>query len=140
MLIVGEGIERNAIEQEVRKLDLQEIVILAGLRNDIPNILAGADIMLLSSISEGIPLTLIEGMAAKLPIVSTDVGGIPEVITDKVNGLLVAPRNPLQMARAIGALMEMPTERSETGERGRCIAEEKFSESQMMQQYTQLFA
>ena len=89
LLIVGDGEERTAIESLVSELNLGQQVQLLGTRRDIPQLLAAADIFLLTSVSEGIPLTLIEAMAAGLPCVSTSVGGTAEVVADGKTGFLV---------------------------------------------------
>src|SRR5439155_18500964 len=88
LLLVGEGPERAAIEAQVRERRLGDRVRLLGLRKDIPRLLQAADVFLLTSISEGIPLTLIEAMAAGLPVVSTRVGGVGEGVEDGVTGRL----------------------------------------------------
>jgi len=88
LVLAGEGEERGRIEQFIAGNSLESVVCLLGARRDIPELLAAADVFLLSSISEGIPLTLIEAMAAGVPVVTTSVGGVAEVIRPGVSGLL----------------------------------------------------
>jgi glycosyltransferase involved in cell wall biosynthesis len=87
--LVGDGPERGKLEHLVKELNLQQNVKFLGLRRDVPRLLKAADLFLLTSISEGIPLTLIEAMAAGLPIVATNVGGVGEVVENGVTGVLV---------------------------------------------------
>ena len=82
---------------------LQDCVEFLGIRRDIPELLAESGLYVISSISEGVPISLLEAMASRLPVVSTRVGGIPEVIEEGRTGRLVAPRDPSALADAICA-------------------------------------
>ncbi len=99
LILVGEGPEWGAIESLVRQRDLGGNVRLLGQRGDVPRLMAASDVVLLTSISEGIPLTLIEAMASGLPVVSTRVGGVAEVVADGQTGLL-APSGDAGAGRA----------------------------------------
>ena len=90
LLIAGDGEERQAIEETITRRQLQNHVVMAGTRSDVADLLCASDVFLMSSISEGIPLTIIEAMAAGIPVVSTAVGGIPEMIEHDQSGLLAA--------------------------------------------------
>lgn len=138
LVIVGEGPERSAIEQEINQCRVKDRVHLLGLRQDVPDLLAAADILLLSSISEGIPLTLIEGMAAELPIVSTDVGGIPEIVTDQVHGLLFPAKDHQGIGRGLVRLANDANLRRTMGEAGQREAKNRFSEDAMQAAYEKL--
>lgn len=140
LAIVGEGPARAMIEAEIEKLDLRGRVHLMGLRRDVPSILRGSDIALLTSVSEGIPLTLIEGMACGLPCVSTDVGGIREVVEDGRTGLLCPVGEPGAIAAALGRLAGDRRLRGTMGAAGRDTAESRFSERQMIDRYEELFS
>ena len=139
LLIVGEGAERAAIEAEIAKRKLAPCVRLAGLRKDVPRLLSGADLLWLTSVSEGIPLTLIEGMAAGLPVVSTDVGGASEVIETNETGLLAPAGNDEQIAEAALRLLDNPEFRERLASAGRRRACERFSENQMVAAYANLY-
>jgi glycosyltransferase involved in cell wall biosynthesis len=104
-LIVGEGDCRGSIEERIAALDLGENVTIAGYRRDVADILGAADVFTLSSIREGLPVSLLEAMAAGKAIVGTDVGGIPDAITDGSNGLIVPPRDARALAEAVGGLL-----------------------------------
>jgi L-malate glycosyltransferase len=106
LVFVGEGETRPEIEQAIAEFGLGRNVQLLGARHDIPQLLNAADTFLLSSISEGIPLTLIESMAAGVPVVATDVGGNSEVVQDGRTGLLCIPENPSFMAQRLAQLYE----------------------------------
>lgn len=139
MLFVGEGPERAKIEAEIAERRLENVVTLLGTRHDVPEILNAADVCFLSSISEGIPLTLIEGMAAGLPVVSTDVGGVAEIVVDGETGRLASAGDDQALAGCLLSLAERSVERSRLGRNGAERAAELFSEEQMHRQYQDLF-
>lgn len=139
LVLVGEGEERNAIQELIQKLDLSAHVRLLGLRSDVDRLLAAADVFLLTSISEGIPLTLIEAMAAGVPVASTNVGGVPEVIEDAQTGLLAPAGDDAALAGNVLRLMSNPQWRGEIVQRARQRAKQIFSEEQMHQAYRKLY-
>jgi glycosyltransferase involved in cell wall biosynthesis len=104
LLIVGDGPERGRIERVVHDLDLEDRVTLAGHVRDVRPYFRSADVLAISSVSEGSPNVLLEAMAAGVPVAATAVGGIPDIVTDKETGLLIEPRNPQAMASAINLL------------------------------------
>lgn len=107
--IVGDGPERANVEQLIKELNLEGVVTLHGFRDDVSAQLAKADFFVLSSISEGISLTLLEAMATGLPIVATDVGGNREVVADGETGLLAPAGSPEALAQAMLRLSPDPT-------------------------------
>ena len=139
LVLVGEGPERPKIEEAIRAKGLESSVRLLGLRKDIPRLIRASDVFLLTSISEGIPLTLIEAMAARRPVVSTRVGGVGEVVEERKTGLLAASGDALALADHLVSLAENPALRQEFGRLGRHRAEEFFSETQMMERYDRLY-
>jgi glycosyltransferase involved in cell wall biosynthesis len=139
LVLVGEGPERPAIEAEIGRRRLTDHVRLLGLRRDVPRLLAAADVCLLTSISEGIPLTLIEAMAARLPVVSTNVGGVSEVVRDGETGVLTPAKDDEALAAAVLQLAEVPARCREFGEAGHRRAHELFSEPQMHAAYADLY-
>ena len=139
LLLVGEGPERTKIEQEIDALELRGTARLLGLRTDVQSLLSVADVFLLTSISEGIPVTLIEAMAARLPVVSTDVGGIREVVSPGVTGWLAPARDDELLAAHLLRLFEKPEEVSRMIQAGETRARQLFSEQQMHSAYAQLF-
>jgi glycosyltransferase involved in cell wall biosynthesis len=105
LLIVGEGPERDAIERSVRSLNLAGSVTLTGQVPSAEPYYAIADIAVLSSLSEGSPNALLEAMAARVPVVATRVGGIPEIVTDRESALLIEPGDCAAMTQATAALL-----------------------------------
>jgi glycosyltransferase involved in cell wall biosynthesis len=119
VLIVGEGADRPVYEALIERLGLHDTVQLLGLRSDVPDLLAASDVAVLSTNSEGSPLSVMEYMDAGLPVVATRVGGIPDLIDDGVEGLLVEPQDPAGLGDAIARLLDDPEEARLMGERGR---------------------
>jgi glycosyltransferase involved in cell wall biosynthesis len=107
-LLVGDGPERASLEGMVAELGLSETVLFLGRRNDVPNILACCDLFVLPSWAEGLPNSVLEAMAAGVPVVATGVGGTPEIVQDGVNGLLVPSRDSRKLAQAIARLLRDP--------------------------------
>jgi len=139
LVLVGEGPELQTIQDLVRQHHVESSVRLLGLRKDVPRLLPAADLFLLTSISEGIPLTVIEAMAAGLPVVATRVGGLPEVVEEGNSGLLAPAGNDAALAEKIVQLAEDRQRRQEMGRCGRQTALERFSEKQMHAQYERLY-
>lgn len=106
VLIAGNGTEKHSLRELVRRLRLEETVSLIGFRQDIANVLAALDVAVFSSDREGMPLAMIEAMAAGRPIVATRIEGITELVTDGEEALLVPPRHPGALAEAVTRLLE----------------------------------
>lgn len=105
-LVVGDGAIKDELEEQARRLGLGRRIVFTGFRSDVPELLSEAAISVLPSLSEGTSNTLLESMAAGIPVVATRVGGNPEVIEDGVSGLLVPPRDSAALAAAMGRLLE----------------------------------
>lgn len=139
LVLVGEGEERETLERETAGLGLSPYVHFLGVRSDVPRLLHGADTFLLSSISEGIPLTLIEAMATALPCVSTSVGGVPEVVVDGETGLLAPARDANSLAAHLTLLAADQALRTRLGRAGRSQAESHFDAGAMHARYRALY-
>jgi glycosyltransferase involved in cell wall biosynthesis len=139
LLLVGEGDQRSAIEASVASLGLHQHVVLAGSRNDVADILAAADAFLMTSISEGIPLTIIEAMAARIPVVSTAVGGIPEMIKNAQTGFLAPSGDVEFLAAALIHLHRHPNEALAMAQRASEAAWAKFSLDGMLAGYRKVY-
>lgn len=139
-VFVGQGSEREAIETLAadRGLGPDRLKIL-GFRTDIPDLLHAADIFVLASQMEGLPLAILEAMSTGLPIVATAVGGIPEVVRDGVHGLLVPPGDPAALASAIGKLTTDEALRKRLGEQASARARDDFSFDTMTRKYHELY-
>ncbi|MBN1345058.1 MAG: glycosyltransferase family 4 protein [Phycisphaerae bacterium] len=136
--IVGEGPMRSELAAQIDSLGLSETVRLIGFRTDVPDVLAAADVFCLPSRMEGMPNVLLEASAARVPIVATRVGGVPELIADNVTGLLVPPGNADALAGAIGRLIEDPSLRDRLGQAARRQVEQEFSVSAVAEKYQAL--
>ncbi|MFA5911159.1 MAG: glycosyltransferase [Vicinamibacterales bacterium] len=139
LLIVGDGPERAALETRAARPDLAGAVSFLGLRPDVRALLPAADIYVNSSISEGISITILEAMAAVIPVVATAAGGTPEVLADGATGVLVPVRNHGRLAEALIALAADPSARSRFGALGRQRVETSFTQQRMVAEYAQLY-
>lgn len=119
VLVAGEGAERERLEPLIEELGLAETVLLLGTRQDVPDVLAAADVAVCCSDFEGTPLSVMEYMGAGLPVVATRVGGLPEVVEDGGQGLHVEPRDPAGLADALARLLEDEPLRQRLGEAAR---------------------
>lgn len=113
LIIAGEGPLRSELELLCRKLDLSSRVFFLGLRSDIPALMNMADVFIMSSSREGMPIVLLEASSAALPIITTDVGGNSEVVLDKQSGFVVPPRDYRALAGAMAAIMAMTAKERE---------------------------
>src|SRR5262249_49286176 len=104
LLLVGDGAERASLESLATELGVAADVIITGMRSDVPRLLQAMDVFALSSLSEGLPLAVLEAMAAALPIVATNVGMLPELLEEGENGFLVAPRAVEALAARLAQL------------------------------------
>jgi glycosyltransferase involved in cell wall biosynthesis len=139
LVLVGEGPEEERIAEWIRQRNLASHVRLLGLRSDISRLLSAADVFLLTSISEGIPLAVIEAMAAGLPVVSTNVGGLTETVEDGRTSFLASAGDHVTLAQHILRLAEDPALRRQMGQRGRERAIRLFSERRMHAHYLQCY-
>jgi sugar transferase (PEP-CTERM/EpsH1 system associated) len=137
--IVGDGPSREELMTLHRELQLQHSVRFLGSREDIRDLLSQADLFVLSSLSEGISLTLLEAMAMQLPVVATDVGGNREVVVHKKTGLLVPAQSPQLLADAILALLNNPEQTRSMGQAGRLRVEGEFDLHRVVREYESLY-
>jgi glycosyltransferase involved in cell wall biosynthesis len=105
-LVVGDGGSKRELEEHACRVGLGRRIVFTGFRSDIPDLLSAVAISVLPSLSEGTSNTLLESMAAGIPVIATTVGGNPEVIEDGVSGLLVPPRDSAALAAAASRLLE----------------------------------
>lgn len=139
LAIIGEGSKRQDLERQVERMHLGDRVRLPGNREDVAALLAECDVFALSSLAEGIPLTILEAMAAELPVVATDVGGVCEAVVDGATGTLVPPSDPAALAAALGRYVRDGNLRQQQGRAGRERVESRFSVSAMVSAYTALY-
>lgn len=137
-VIVGDGQERGPLEQETRARGLEHAVHFLGHRDDARAYLPGLDVFVNTSISEGISLTILEAMAAGVPVVATAVGGTPEVVTDQV-GRLVPARDPAALAAALETLAADPSLRAMLGRAARARVAGHFTIEAMTARYLTMY-
>lgn len=137
--IAGRGESEGFLRQLATELGIGDRVHLLGLRSDVPDLLAAADLFVLPSRSEGLPLALIEAMGASLPIVATNVGGIAEVVTHDVDAMLVPPEEPAAMAAALARLMGDASRRQALGSAARLRATGTYGVRSMCDRYEVLY-
>ncbi len=138
-LFVGDGPEREKLLSRIQELRVDPYVLLAGVRQDIPGILSAMDIFLLTSIFEGLPLSVLEAMAAGLPVIATRVSGTPEAVLHNLTGLLIPPANSDAVSKAVIELLENPDQRLWMGEQGRLLAHSHFNKSFMVKQVEDIY-
>ena len=134
LLVIGDGSERASLETAAREAGVAASVRFLGHREDARQLLAGCDLYANSSISEGISLTILEAMAAALPVVATGVGGTPEIV-DATCGRLVPSRDPDALARTLVALAADPVLRQQLGRQARARVEQHFTLDRMVREY-----
>src|SRR5438034_7936591 len=126
-VILGEGELREHLEKQLREHHLEKHVLLPGFRVDVLGCIKDFDLFVMSSVTEGLGTSLLDAMACARPIVATEAGGIPEIVEDGVNGLLVAPRDHTEMAAAIIRLLKDAALRRRLGEAGFTRVGERFT-------------
>lgn len=139
LTIVGDGPERDQLHSLTQELKLEKIVRFLGERHDVNALLAQADFFVLSSVEEGIPLTVLEAMAAGLPVVATRVGGNAEVVIPNQTGLLVKSREPPDLAGAMLAMLDDPEKARRMGLAGRDRVEREFDVKKVTASYESLY-
>ncbi len=138
-IIVGEGPLSMELNRQAKELDVEDIIFFLGFRKDIPKILSSLDLFVLSSHLEGMGSSILDAMASRLPVVATKVGGIPEVVIHGETGLLVPPRDPSALARAILMLYSNKTLASRLGQKGYELVHRKFSAEAMADKVVRLY-
>ena len=132
LLIVGDGELRAELEDAVKDLGISDLVEFLGFRSDVEGLIKQCDIFCLPSLSEGLSSAILAAMAARLPVIATSVGGIPELVQDNVTGKLVNPNQPQELAVALEALLKDPVLRTRMGKSGRQRVESHFTLKQKL--------
>lgn len=111
--VVGQGELKDELRTQASELGLGGKFVLAGIRSDVPELMAASDVFVLSSLWEGLPISLLEAMSSDCPVVATEVGGVGEVVQNDTGGLLVPPEDPEALAQAILSCLNYPVEAQE---------------------------
>ena len=125
--LVGDGVLRRSLLRSIERLGLKDKVILLGWREDIPQLLSIADIFVLTSLWEGLPVSVLEALASARPVVATDTGGIREVVTERKNGFLVGRRDMERMSEAVNLLLNNDSLRTTMGKEAKESLGREFS-------------
>jgi glycosyltransferase involved in cell wall biosynthesis len=139
LVVVGGGSERLNLERRAATLGLTGAVRFTGHRDDVRELLPALDVFVNSSITEGLSVTILEAMAAAVPVVATRVGGTPEIVRDGDTGMLVEPRQPVAIARAIAHLAERPVSSVTMGAAARARVERYYDLNRMVDQYVEIY-
>jgi glycosyltransferase involved in cell wall biosynthesis len=131
-VVVGDGERRTALEAAARNLGLGERVHFLGWRGDLDRVYAGLDVVVLTSRNEGSPVALIEAMAAGRAVVSTDVGGVPDVVADRATGRLVPDNDAAAVATAVIELINDTDERARLGASARAHVAARYDAARLV--------
>jgi glycosyltransferase involved in cell wall biosynthesis len=139
VVIVGEGPDRQAIEDMIQRFGLQANVVLAGQHSDMPAVYAAMDIFVLPSLNEGLPMTILEAMAASRPVIATRVGAIPSVIKNGETGLLVDPGDVNGLRDALARLLIDSDLCRRMGSAGHNWVSENYTSEAMALKYREMY-
>jgi glycosyltransferase involved in cell wall biosynthesis len=139
LLLAGDGPDRTYLEKLARELGLNGQVKFLGFQQDIPALLACLDLFVMPSLSEGLPLALLEAMAAGRSILATDVGEIKQILDNGLGGLVVEPGNSEKLYKALADLIDQPARRQEMAQYAREQAKSRFSRQHMTAQYEKIY-
>lgn len=139
LVIAGQGSLQDDLRARAAALGISARVSFVGVRLDMPDLLRAADLFVLSSIWEGLPMVILEALAAGCPIVSTAVGGVPAAVVDGETGLLVPPSDPSALAGALERMVGDDALRRRVAAAGRALFAERFSAAAMARRYEALY-
>jgi len=128
LYVAGDGPLKHELKSKIKKMGLKDRVYFIGICKDIPSFLSRGNALVLSSLWEGSPNVILEAMAAGLPIVATDIGGVRELVSDGENGFLVPCHEPMSLAETMMHLMKLTDQkRKQMGKKGREIVQKKYN-------------
>ena len=137
--IIGDGEERNNLENMIKKYNLENRVFLLGFLDNANQYLKAFDIFILTSVKEGLPYTILEAGSAGLPVVASNVGGIPDIIENGISGILVTKSRAGEITRALEFLLQNPDKQKSYGENLKAKVEKDFSLDQMIEKTKKLY-
>lgn len=139
LLLAGAGEREEALRRRARARDVDDIVRFLGFRNDIPELLAASDLVVLPSLGEAFPTVLLEAAAAGRPVVATEVGGVPEVVESGRTGVLVPPDDGPELRRALVGILRDEDRARRFGRQARSLAQERFGIDRQVEQTLELW-
>jgi len=138
-LVVGDGSQRSILQQRTRDLGIDRNVTFTGIRDDVPELISIMDVFVLPSLNEGMGRVLVEAGVMSKPVVATRVSGIPELVQDRLTGILVEPKNTQELAGGIIELLSDAEKARKMGENARLRMAENFSDKRMMEKIEKLY-
>lgn len=139
LVFAGDGEQQNELEMLAQKLGIMDNVVFLGYRRDIPALLNISDLFVISSLKEGLPMVLLEAMAARVPIVSTAVGAIPLTLRNGIDGILVPPNDISKLSTAMLEMFQMPQHKDQMIESAYLRFQQHHSQEAMGKKYLQLY-
>ena len=139
LLLVGDGPDRDSLERYAHELGVARRCLFLGYQEDVARWYDAIDVLLLPSVNEGTPVSVIEALAAERPAVATRVGGIPDVIRDGVDGFLVDSADPGELAARLAELAQDPPHRAAMGAAGRVRMLERYSVDRLIDDIDRLY-
>ncbi|KXH77146.1 MAG: hypothetical protein AM326_05620 [Candidatus Thorarchaeota archaeon SMTZ-45] len=139
LIIAGDGPTRIEVERKIEALDLCNNIHLLGVKSNMQEIMCSADLFLLNSTLEGMPLVLLEAMACGLPVITTPAGGIPELVRPGTDGMVTKGFDQEEYAQAIIELLENDEKRKNLGKAGRKRVEDSFAAERVVSMYERVF-
>ncbi len=139
LCLVGDGPEREAIEQRAYELGVVRHTYFLGYQEDVAPFYAAFDALILPSANEGTPVSAIEALAGRRPVVATRVGGVPDVVRDEVDGFLVEPGDVDAMAERLARLAADPQLRRRMGEAGRERVLQRYAVERLLDDVDRLY-
>jgi glycosyltransferase involved in cell wall biosynthesis len=137
--ILGEGDQREVLAAEAERLGVSANLVLAGFRSDVPDLIAGMDLLAHPALMEGFGYVLVEAMAAGLPVVAANTSNLPEIIDDGETGWLLSPQDGPAWTQRLGELLGDPALARKMGETGRGRAHERFTFARMLDELESYF-
>jgi glycosyltransferase involved in cell wall biosynthesis len=137
--VAGTGALEGAFRERVRSLGCDQVVRFLGFRRDVPDLMVASDLVVLPSLAEAFGLAVAEALYLGVPVVATRTGGLPEIVTDGVDGLLVPPADSVALAAAIADLLNDPHRRAALAGRGRERIHREFSFERMLRAYERIY-
>lgn len=139
LLVLGQGPSEADLMDQIKQMKLRGCVTLDGFRDDLPRFVACLDAVVHPALSEGLGVALLQAASCAVPIIASSVGGVPELVREGENGLLVPPRDSQALADAVCRVLREPEFAKALGERGRAIVDAEFSISQMCSDHLQVY-
>lgn len=139
-LIVGDGPLMKNLKFEVGSLKLENKVVFAGIRDDIPDMLGIMDVFVMPSLKEGMPMALLEAMAAGRPVIATNAGAIPKIIENDYSGILIEPKDEVKLSSTIIKLLKDKKQSKFLGKNAYEVVKSKFSAKKMAQSYIEILS